>query len=532
MSRRQASGNRRKTRTPGGPVTLEKRLRHLMFFFAVPLLIMILILFVILFTYVGKYADILHNVTTASEFNQDFKESIDLKMYYYVVESHYSEGLPIQEVEDAQKLAQGLLDTTTDKESWKAISGVLKLCTNLEGKIRQIEETKSYDERQAQLENNIYVLTKLIQEYMYNYLYHEAALLDRLQAQMTKRLYLEIALIALFALLLLGLMVQRSLRFGRSITKPVSALCSRVTAIGEGDLTPKTPVQAQEYEIQTLSDGFEQMVSRLNQLIEQNRQEQVSLRKAELALLQAQINPHFLYNTLDAIVWLVEMEKNEQAVEMVTSLSSFFRSSLSNGRDIITLREEEQHVRSYLEIQQVRYKDILSYEITIDPQLSACRIPKLTLQPLVENALYHGIKQKRGMGHITVSGVREGTDIFLSVEDDGAGMSPARLLQVRDALAKMTRRDGKDGTEKVRGEEKTAEEISGSALESTPLAGRLVPEDQSRVGFGVVTVHERLQLLFGASYGLKIESEEGRGTCVCVRIPMEDETTDRKEIQE
>ncbi|MFR7717628.1 MAG: histidine kinase [Lachnospiraceae bacterium] len=525
MSRRQTSGNRRKTRTPGGPVTLEKRLRHLMFFFAVPLLIMILILFVILFTYVGKYADILHNVTTASEFNQDFKESIDLKMYYYVVESHYSEGLPIQEVEDAQKLAQGLLDTTTDKESWKAISGVLKLCTNLEGKIRQIEETKSYDERQAQLENNIYVLTKLIQEYMYNYLYHEAALLDRLQAQMTKRLYLEIALIALFALLLLGLMVQRSLRFGRSITKPVSALCSRVTAIGEGDLTPKTPVQAQEYEIQTLSDGFEQMVSRLNQLIEQNRQEQVSLRKAELALLQAQINPHFLYNTLDAIVWLVEMEKNEQAVEMVTSLSSFFRSSLSNGRDIITLREEEQHVRSYLEIQQVRYKDILSYEITIDPQLSSCRIPKLTLQPLVENALYHGIKQKRGMGHITVSGVREGTDIFLSVEDDGAGMSTARLLQVRDALAKMTRRDGKDGAEKVRGEEKTAEEISGSALERTPLAGRLVPEDQSRVGFGVVTVHERLQLLFGASYGLKIESEEGRGTCVCVRIPMEDETT-------
>ena len=226
------------------------------------------------------------------------------------------------------------------------------------------------------------------------------------------------------------------------------------------------------------------------------------------------------------------MEKNEQAVEMVTSLSSFFRSSLSNGRDIITLREEEQHVRSYLEIQQVRYKDILSYEITIDPQLSSCRIPKLTLQPLVENALYHGIKQKRGMGHITVSGVQEGTDIFLSVEDDGAGMSTARLLQVRDALAKMTRRDGKDGAEKVRGEEKTAEEISGSALERTPLAGGLVPEDQSRVGFGVVTVHERLQLLFGASYGLKIESEEGRGTCVCVRIPMEDEVTGRKEVQE
>ena len=525
MSEETVSENGREEKRPGKPVTLESRLRHLVFFFAVPLLILILILFLILFTYVGKYADILHNVTTASEFNQDFKESIDLKMYYYVVESHYSEGLPIQEVEDAQKLAKGLLDTTKEKESWKAISGVLKLCTNLEGKIRQIEETKSYDDRQAQLENNIYVLTKLIQEYMYNYLYHEAALLDRLQAQMMKRLYLEIALIAFLALLLLGLKIQRFLRFGRSITQPISALCSRVTAIGEGDLTPKTPVQAQEYEIQTLSDGFEQMVSRLNQLIEQNRQEQISLRKAELALLQAQINPHFLYNTLDAIVWLVEMEKNEQAVEMVTSLSSFFRSSLSNGRDIITLREEEQHVRSYLEIQQVRYKDILSYEIAIDPHLSSCRIPKLTLQPLVENALYHGIKQKRGMGHITVSGVREGNDILFTVEDDGAGMSPARLMQVRGALEEMTRRDtGGDGTEKARGE-KLEKAVKECALERTPLAGRLPKEDQERVGFGVVTVHERLQLLFGAAYGLKIESEEGRGTCVHVRIPMEGENS-------
>ena len=489
------------------PVTLEKRLRHLMFFFAVPVLVMILILFVILFSYVGKYADILHNVTMASEFNQDFKESIDLKMYYYVVESHYSEGLPIEEVEDAQKLAQSLLDTTTDRESFKAISGVLKLCTNLEEKIWQIEETKSYDERQIQLENNIYVLTKLIQEYMYTYLYHEAALLDRLQTEMARRLYLEMALIALLAVLLLVLLVQRSLRFGRSITKPISALCRRVTAIGEGDLTPKTPIQAQEYEIQTLSNGFEQMVSQLNQLIEQNRQEQVSLRKAELALLQAQINPHFLYNTLDAIVWLVEMEKNEQAVEMVTSLSSFFRSSLSNGRDIITLREEEQHVRSYLEIQHVRYKDILSYEIEIEPSLCSCRIPKLTLQPLVENALYHGIKLKRGLGRITVSGMREGKDILLFVEDDGAGIEPDRLLQVRHALEEMTRRECREKKE----------------MDRVSLAGRLPQMDQNRVGFGIVTVHERLVLLFGAEYGLTIESIPGAGTRVCVRIPAQEE---------
>lgn len=466
-------------------VTLEAKLRKLTILFCVPVLTLLAVTFFVLLFYMGKYTSILHNVTTASEFNQDFKESIDLKMYYYVVESRYSEGLPIEEVQSAQELASNLLDTTTERDSWKAINGVLNLCINLESKIYQIEETDNYDDRQLQLENNIYVLTKLIQEYMYTYLYHEASRLDYLQAEMVQQVYWVIALIAILAVLLLMVMIRRLLQFGRSITNPISQLCRRVQSIGEGDLTVQTPVQAQEYEIQTLSDGFENMVGRLNQLIDQNRQEQISLRSAELALLQAQINPHFLYNTLDAIVWLIEMEKNEQAVEMVTSLSGFFRSSLSNGRDIITLREEEQHVRSYLEIQKVRYKDILEYRIEMESGLTGYEIPKLTLQPLVENALYHGIKQKRGQGMICVFGTMQGDDICLTVTDNGAGITPERLAQVRGALS-----HGEAGAQKVQ-----------------------------RVGFGVATVHERIQLLFGAEYGLQIESELGEGTQIFVRIP-------------
>lgn len=460
-------------------VSLGNRMRKLLLLFFVPVIVILLLVFFVLLVYVSRYSEILHNVTTASEFNQDFKESIDLKMYYYVVDSHYSEGLPVEEVEAAQTLARDLLKTTTQKESWQAINGVLNLCENLESKIYLIEETDSYDDRQLQLENNIYVLTELIQEYMYTYLYHEASLLDSLRTQMTRQLYLEIALILLTLAVLLVVIGRRSLKFSHSITDPIQDLCSRVEAIGDGDLTQKTPIQAQEYEIQTLSDGFENMVGRLNQLIDQNRQEQISLRSAELALLQAQINPHFLYNTLDAIVWLIEMEKNEQAVEMVTSLSAFFRSSLSNGQDIITLREEEQQVRSYLEIQQVRYKDILQYEIDIDPSLEKYKIPKLTLQPLVENALYHGIKLKRGQGHILVSGAVDGKDICLTVQDDGAGMTEDRLQQIRQGI-----------------------------------------EKKQRIGFGVATVHERLQLMFGPSYGLTIDSRLGEGTAVRVRIPM------------
>lgn len=466
--------------TAPGTVSLDSQLRKLVFMFGISVLILLVMTFSVMFSYNSKYADVLHNVTTASEFNQDFKEDIDLKMYYFVVDSHYSDGLPIKRVQDAQKLAKNLLDTTTDKDSLKVIRGVVNLCINLESKINQIQETESYDARQQQLENNIYVLTDLIQEYMYNYLYHESVRLDEMQGEMTNRLYLELGLVLIAGTVSFLILFRKLMHFGKSITSPVSELCRRVQAIGDGDLTVQTPIAAREYEIQTLSNGFEKMVERLNGLIEQNKQEQISLRSAELALLQAQINPHFLYNTLDTIVWLVETEKNEQAVEMVTSLSSYFRSALSKGRDIITLREEEQHVRSYLEIQQVRYKDILEYRIEIDRELGSCEIPKLTLQPLVENALYHGIKLKRGLGTIIVKGYADKDDICLVVSDNGAGMEPERLQEVRGALGR-----------------------------------------KQRIGFGLSTVQERLQLLFGPEYGLTVESTLGEGTTILVRIPGE-----------
>ena len=271
-------------------------------------------------------------------------------------------------------------------------------------------------------------------------------------------------------------------RITGGITGPICALSTRVAAIGRGNLLPETPVVARETEVQALSDGFEQMVGQLNDLLEQRRQEQTSLRNAELALLQSQINPHFLYNTLDTIIWLIETEHYADAENMITSLSSFFRTSLSRGRDIITLDEETQHVASYLAIQQFRYRDIMCYRLDVDPALSECAVPKLTLQPLVENALYHGIKLKRAPGAILVSGRRAGNgDVLLSVQDDGVGMPAPRLAALRAALA-------------------------GNA---------------ERIGFGLATVHERLQLLYGEGYGLTVESIPGTGTTVTARLPYQ-----------
>ncbi len=173
------------------PATIRGRMRILTITFTVLAAVILTAAMSLLVMYNSLYEGLLYNVTTASEFNQDFKENIDLKMYYYVIESQYSEGLPIDEVVAAQDLARALLDTTTQKDSRRAITSVLDLCENLEEKIYQIEDTKSYDERQLQLENNIYVLTALIEEFMYTYLYCEAVQLNVLQNQIARQIFTE-----------------------------------------------------------------------------------------------------------------------------------------------------------------------------------------------------------------------------------------------------------------------------------------------------------------------------------------------------
>ena len=460
------------------PDSIRSRMRRLVLIFCAFLTALLLVILALALAYNSQYTGLLYNVTTASEFNQDFKENIDLKMYYYVIESQYSEGLPIEEVEAAQGLARDLLSTTSQKDSLRAVTSVLDLCENLEEKIYQIEATRNYDDRQMQLENNIYVITSLIQEYMYNYLYCESVQLNLLQQQIARQIAAEILLVLALSAASILLLVRYSVRLSRSVTQPVVDLCRRAEDVIGGDLTVREPVRSETYEIRILSEGMEQMISRLNAQIQEITQKQASLRKTELALLQAQINPHFLYNTMDTIIWLIEAERPQAAVEMVSNLSDFFRHSLSRGEDIITMGEEERHVRSYLQIQQVRYKDILDYTIQIDPALGSARVPKLTLQPLVENALYHGIKLKRGKGCIYITSRAEGTDILIQITDDGAGMSEERLAELNRALG-------------------TGE----------------------RVGFGLVTVHERLWLLFGPPYGLTLSSRQGVGTTVTVRIP-------------
>ena len=219
------------------PASIRHRMQGLIIAFTALAAVVLVTALSLLLRYNSSYQDLLDNVTTASEFNQDFKENIDLKMYYYVIESQYSEGLPIQEVQAAQALAKNLLSATSQKDSLRAITSVLDLCENLEEKIYQIEETQSYDDRQSQLENNIYVLTALIEKYMYNYLYYESAQLNRIQQQVSRRLAAEILLVLVLSAVLTLLLIRYSVRLARSVTQPVVELSRRAEDVTGGDLT-------------------------------------------------------------------------------------------------------------------------------------------------------------------------------------------------------------------------------------------------------------------------------------------------------
>lgn len=235
-------------------------------------------------------------------------------------------------------------------------------------------------------------------------------------------------------------------------------------------------------EIQILSDKINELLSRVRQLIEQVKEEQEKKREAELSLMQEQINPHFLYNTLYSVQQLCELDESKEASAMVLALSNFFRTGLSRGEDVITIDTEINHVKNYLVIQHMKYGDKFEYEIEIAPDIRDCRILKLTLQPLVENALHHGIQNQAGKGMITITGKREGGRILFEVRDTGAGMASERLEQVRKSMNQE--------------------------------------EGYSQVSFGLRNVYSRLMLYYDGEAGLEIESVQGRGTVIKVYIPV------------
>ena len=278
------------------------------------------------------------------------------------------------------------------------------------------------------------------------------------------------------------LMIFVNMFLSSRIANPLKELELSVKDLDKGNLNGIDISVSGSYEVQHLGKTIRSMVDQLHRLMDDIVAEQESKRKSELDALQSQINPHFLYNTLDSIIWMIENERYDGAVTMVTALARLFRISLSKGKNIITVADELEHVRNYLTIQKMRYKNKFSYEITAEPETLPCATIKLIVQPLVENAIYHGMEFMSGDGEIRINAYRHGNDLYIDIIDNGLGMPQEQA----DAL--LTKE-----TTKVRGK--------GS-------------------GIGLKNVKERIQLYFGSEYGLAIYSEPDEGTTARIHLPL------------
>ncbi len=285
--------------------------------------------------------------------------------------------------------------------------------------------------------------------------------------------------LVLITLLLANRMVQSTARFVR---EPIEKLESVTARLAEGDMSARLPVTNVQ-EMWNLTGQVNIMADNLDAMMQQRIRDERNMKKAELRTLQAQINPHFLYNTLDAIVWKAEAGEQQEVIQLTRALSDFFRISLSSGADWIPISQEKKHIVGYLNIQKTRYRDILDYQIDIPEDMDQFYILKLLLQPLVENALYHGIKYKRGGGMIRVTGRMEDGMLTFMVSDTGKGMDGPTLEALRARMAEKQ-------------------------LAQTPGVH----------GFGLVNVNLRIRLYYNQPEGLQIESGP-EGTNVIFRVP-------------
>ncbi len=467
------------------------KIRYSYLMLLVPIMLFLVFCFYNLWDGNRNYEDMISSTVVASEFSLDFKKDFDYETYLLIVENKSIEESSLDELlREAKRVVRNLEKLTDSGENLKRLESAKKYLENLETyKNRVIENLlagNQYEQNMEIWENDIQIVTSLIRETIFQYVFYEISEIQQ-SYQAYQEVFKSMILFSMVAfVIILGLTAFLSYQIPLSITQPLRKLNVVTKQVAKGNLLVRSDVKTGD-EVGVLSDSLNTMIDKINELLEQVTKEQVRLRKAEFELLQSQINPHFLYNTLDAIIWLAESGEQKRVVSMVRNLSEFFRTSLNQGKDIISVKEELQHVRSYLEIQRVRYQDILNFEISVPEELGKYYIPKITIQPLVENALYHGIKNKRGFGKIEIRGYRKENCFAIEIEDNGIGISTERLEQVREGIQQKV----------------------------------LMGKDM----YGLYNVNERIRLNFGEQYGISVQSTYGEGTIVRVFLPFQEENT-------
>lgn len=387
------------------------------------------------------------------------------------------------------RIKEGLSDIQekTNSESGRQLLEVAGRAVNtLEKYIdflgEQEHDRVSVDETEKTMED-IRSVSGLISDIMQRFIVSEIEGAETMNRSITKSsvvlTWVAVAIIALVVAFAVSTLISVS----KNIRQPISELEKLSSEIAAGNLEARAKLPEVD-ELDNLTNNLNTMAGKLRDLMDENMREQQEVLKAEMKTLQAQITPHFLYNTFDTIIWLAEAGKKKEVIEITRSFSQFFRISLSKGHEWITVAQEMEHVQSYLTIQKIRYSDIFDYDVSYDPDMAELPVLKLVLQPLVENAIYHGVKNKRGKGKLSVTGRLEGDSMIFTVSDNGIGMTSERLAEV-----------------------------------TSEIAGTGSPESLASV-YGLYNVSRRLRLYYNQPIDLHIESTYRRGTVVSYAVPV------------
>ncbi len=433
-----------------------------------------------------RYDQIITNVSKTNRLNQIVKTGVSNEIWDVVAgNKKFTEGFQYLIIEDINTSLDEIMTTTavTKNRQMLEVAGramntltryVDRLGVQMESHVPVSENEKILEE----IRGVSALISDILQDFIVLEIESAAATNESIKKTVWFLTVLQLGIV--FLVTAFAIFAQRSV--SRSINDPIKELEKLSTRIAEGDLSARAD-HPHVLELDNLTDNLNIMAVKIQQLIAANIEEQKNLQKSEMKALQAQITPHFLYNTFDTIIWLAEAHQYDQVIDITRAFSSFFRISLNRGKDWITVEQEFEHVRNYLTIQKIRYRDILDYTAEFSPEMADKPVLKLLLQPLVENALYHGIKNKRGRGLLTVRGWSEDGQLCFSVEDNGIGMTDERLADIM-------------------------QQIDGTAD----------PATLSNV-YGLYNVSKRLELYYSRGTKLEIASKYREGTRISFRVP-------------
>ena len=439
-----------------------------------------------------QYSQIISNVSTANKISSIAKNEIPSELWNIICGkqeiSNGAQNVMLDEISTGLSL---MLLTNKNEESRGKLEVANRAYTtlrrNVDILIIQMKSGSQVTQNEATLDE-IRTITSLFADIMQDFIVTEIEVANQTNHSLRNTSIILTAIQIIITVLAIIISINSFISVSAAVQKPISDMEKLSTKVSNGDLTARIDIPHVD-ELNTLAENLNSMTEQIDVLIKKNMEEQKNFQKAEMKALQAQITPHFLYNTFDTIVWLAEEEHTEEVVKITKAFSDFLRISLSRGHEWITISQELDHIKNYLTIQKIRYADILNYEIDADESLMEFKIIKLVLQPLIENAIYHGIKNKRGRGELKVSvhyADESHKKIQFSVQDNGAGFTEERLGQVRNEL-----RTGDKDSEKL-----------------------------SSV-YGLYNVNKKLKLYYGdQTEGIIIESEAGKGSRISFTIPI------------